>query len=672
MPNLIYFYLIGLASTVVVPVVAFVAYLTAHARGQEYERLRRRLPEATRYEDLQMRLADLQMQHDDMATEISAAHQTIDEADRQRKWLEEHRQEIEQMRVEAEELERHRLKYDQVVSELAEKEQHLEELTRMLKANEFDLSQKQKRIEEEDKRFGDLQRQSERATTELDAVRQRTEAAEAGLKEAREAELQAKEGAAVAKAEEAALRERVSDLVSRKEQLEAEVKGLEMRARQAAEAECSAEVRVKGLERQFADTTKRLKDMRDELVKIGGAVRTDEEALEELWKPAVNAEGFPEGAASLANERECLIAAERYLKDLALVFPQRTVWAFHTALKVADQTPLLVLAGISGTGKSLLPRRYAEAMGIHFLNVPVQPRWDGPQDLVGFFNYLENRYKATDLLRALLQFDPYCKQWAPKDYEHFLDERMLLVLLDEMNLARVEYYFSEFLSRLEIRRDIDADHAADRSMASLTLDLGEVGSADSREVFVDTNVMFVGTMNEDESTMTLSDKVVDRAALIRFGRPRDLHVGEEPRYPERSRTYLPRKHWNRWINDGLKRQDSEITRESVTRLNDALARVGRPFGYRTRDAMLSYVKQYPDQSEAGLKNAVADQIEQRIMPKLRGLDATEDAAVEAIQAVLNLAEDLGDGQLVEAIEHARSGAAGHLFQWMGVPRTVED
>ena len=99
MPNLIYFYLIGLASTVVVPVVAFVAYLTAHARGREYGRLRRRLPEATRYEDLQMRLADLQTQHDDMASEISAAHQTIDEADRQRKWLEDHRQEIEQMRV---------------------------------------------------------------------------------------------------------------------------------------------------------------------------------------------------------------------------------------------------------------------------------------------------------------------------------------------------------------------------------------------------------------------------------------------------------------------------------------------------------------------------------------------------------------------------------------------
>jgi hypothetical protein len=57
------------------------------------------------------------------------------------------------------------------------------------------------------------------------------------------------------------------------------------------------------------------------------------------------------------------------------------------------------LAGVSGTGKSLLPRRYAEAMG--FLQIAVEPRWDSPQDLLGFYNYIEKNYRATDLARII-------------------------------------------------------------------------------------------------------------------------------------------------------------------------------------------------------------------------------------------------------------------------------
>ena len=120
-------------------------------------------------------------------------------------------------------------------------------------------------------------------------------------------------------------------------------------------------------------------------------------------------------------------------------------------MKIGDISPLVVLAGISGTGKSELPRRYAEGMGLHFVILPVQPRWDSPQDLFGFYNYLEKRYKATELARAMVQFELYNQTlWPlPTNWDHSRSDRMLLVLLDEMNLARVEYYFSEFLSRLE-------------------------------------------------------------------------------------------------------------------------------------------------------------------------------------------------------------------------------
>jgi hypothetical protein len=102
---------------------------------------------------------------------------------------------------------------------------------------------------------------------------------------------------------------------------------------------------------------------------------------------------------------------------------------------------------------------------------------------------------------------------------------MLLVLLDEMNLARIEYYFSDFLSRLEMRRGIDLDLAEYRRKAEIPLEIGRTGTTDSvMRVFVARNVFFVGTMNEDETTQSLSDKVVDRANVLRFGPPRRLTI----------------------------------------------------------------------------------------------------------------------------------------------------
>ena len=162
----------------------------------------------------------------------------------------------------------------------------------------------------------------------------------------------------------------------------------------------------------------------------------------------------------LTQEREAqdeFDALEQFKTDLrteGLVFPSRVINAFHTSLKCDDINPITVLAGVSGTGKTLLPMRYAEMMGMHRLVIAVQPRWDSPQDMFGFYNYLEKEYKATELSRSLIRMDKYNyrgNQFSMLDSD-WAKDRLLLVLLDEMNLARTEYYFSEFLSRLELRR----------------------------------------------------------------------------------------------------------------------------------------------------------------------------------------------------------------------------
>ncbi|MCB9858477.1 MAG: AAA family ATPase [Phycisphaerales bacterium] len=672
MPNLIYPYLIGLVSTIVIPIAALIAYITTNARRVEYERLRQRLPLATRYDDLAMRVADMEQESDELSAELADAHRVIAEAEEGQVWLQQHGEEIAQMRVEKEQLDRHRLEYEQVTSQLADQSEKLEDATKKLKLTEFEHEAKLKHLGEMEKRLANVGETVERAESELSKLRESIRLAEDSLQKAQKREIDAERKASEAEAKQKALAVQTKDLDDRRRELASSIKSLEKESSKLSTANAKAQAELDGLDIRLAETQSHLQELRAEARKRDRVLATSDEAFQELWRPTINGDEFPKGEQRDSDETGFINGCEEYLRDLGLVFPSRTVKAFHTALKTADQTPLLVLAGISGTGKSLLPRRYAEAMGMHFLSVPVQPRWDGPQDLLGFFNYLENRYKATELVRGLIQFDEHCNDWIPKSYEHFLDDRMLIVLLDEMNLARVEYYFSEFLSRLETRRDIDIDRPEDRHKASLLLDLGEIETGSPPRIFVDRNVMFVGTMNEDESTMTLSDKVIDRAAVMRFGRPKKLDNSTMNNgRAKRSTRYLPYETWSDWVDKGRNRAIPDVAEKAVLELNNALALVGRPFGYRTRDAILAYVRQYPDQNDRGWNNAVADQIEQRIMPKLRGVDLTDDSAANAVEAVLNLSTQLEDDALRTAIEDARATATGHLFTWAGVERDAD-
>lgn len=90
-----------------------------------------------------------------------------------------------------------------------------------------------------------------------------------------------------------------------------------------------------------------------------------------------------------ANESDFLNQFKDYLKAKGLTFSDRVINAFHTSLKVQDISALVILAGISGTGKSELPQAYGEFIGAPLVMLPVQPRWDSPQDLQGFLTILK-------------------------------------------------------------------------------------------------------------------------------------------------------------------------------------------------------------------------------------------------------------------------------------------
>jgi len=371
------------------------------------------------------------------------------------------------------------------------------------------------------------------------------------------------------------------------------------------------------------------------------------------------------------------IALENFKEDLRnrdLYFPSRVIDAFHTSLKCQSINPLTVLAGVSGTGKTLLPMKYAELMGLHSLVLPVQPRWDSPQDLFGFYNYLEKQYKATELSRALVRMDQYNYPVDDFGSEYgWPRERILMVLLDEMNLARTEYYFSEFLSKLELRRQVeDPENKAQREKGEVELDTGP-GLETSFRIWVPENVLFVGTMNEDETTQTLSDKVLDRSNVLRFGKPDKRKAGGNGESTSANRRFLSHDQWKSWRREIDEYAPwREETFAWTQRINNGLNRVGRPFGFRVEDAIDLYIANYPRvESDDRYKLAFADQIEQKIIPKLRGLDMGDPQTTTCLSETGVVIESLGDNELSNAFNEAvrESGNMG-MFTWRGVTRTL--
>lgn len=103
------------------------------------------------------------------------------------------------------------------------------------------------------------------------------------------------------------------------------------------------------------------------------------------------------------NENEWLQGIMNNCSESGFKFKKRLYYSFHTSLKTSDMSPLTVLAGVSGTGKSKLPQLYSKFGGLYFLSIPVKPDWDSPQSLFGYFNSIEKRFNATTLLRACLE-----------------------------------------------------------------------------------------------------------------------------------------------------------------------------------------------------------------------------------------------------------------------------
>lgn len=449
------------------------------------------------------------------------------------------------------------------------------------------------------------------------------------------------------------------------EQLRNDIKELQTKKKDFENQISSIEEKISDMKAQEIELNNRIKELNNLIKSSSVDVNTGKHRWEDLEREVVSIPQTP--VYNEEKENEWLERFGDTLNQNGIKFNQRTLCAFHTGLKVADASPIVVLAGISGTGKSLLPRLYAHACGMNYLQVAVQPRWDSPQDMLGFYNYMEHRFKATELSRFLWQFDTYNNQKAAQKFHD--KEPMNMILLDEMNLARVEYYFSDMLSKLEVRRGLSSENEKQRRAAEIEIECGASDKdTETRRLFVGSNMLFVGTMNEDETTQTLSDKVMDRSNVLRFGRPQELesHPNIEGFLNSYEDRLLTKTHWNSWQNNNSRNEDR--LRETMEALNDCMANLGRPFAHRVWQAVESYVLNYPVLDGSSADCAIADQIEMKILPKLQGLEKEDSRVKEQLDKIGDIIESLADDDLINAYRMANEDASNPFFQWHGIVR----
>jgi hypothetical protein len=327
-------------------------------------------------------------------------------------------------------------------------------------------------------------------------------------------------------------------------------------------------------------------------------------------------------ATDKVEELQWLDGISKSCIDYGLRFPRRILHAFHTALKTSEWSPMTVLAGVSGTGKSELPRLYSHFGGINFLSLSVQPNWDSQESMLGFFNSIDNKFDAQPVLRLLAQ----SQKAQAEDYPLGLEDVMSLILMDEMNLAHVELYFAEFLSKLELRRGRKGNE-----VPSLEVKLG--AGIQHYDLPLGRNVLWAGTMNQDETTKSLSDKVLDRGIVINFPRPTTLERRRQLKPLGDQAPLLSRKLWESWWCRETKFNDDQILpfKGFIEEMNTSLSKVGRALGHRVWQSIEYYMSNYPDVLEAqrsnddaglgkAMKIAFEDQLVQKVMPKLRGIE----------------------------------------------------
>jgi 5-methylcytosine-specific restriction enzyme B len=262
---------------------------------------------------------------------------------------------------------------------------------------------------------------------------------------------------------------------------------------------------------------------------------------------------------------------------------------FHLNLTALDDKHFVILNGISGTGKTQLCRLYAnavygldyEAENPYLTIIPVRPDWMDATALFGYYSSFEKKYIMTAFLQVLISAQK------ERDKPHF-------IVLDEMNLARVEYYLSDYLSAVESRKEILLHNRED------VTDIPQ-------KISIPPNVYVLGTINVDETTHSLSDKVLDRAFVMTLS---DVDFD----------------HYWSTLDQAVKAMMSNEY-EILCDIHNDLKSFDLHFGYRTMNEMIQKLvrnKELDEEFSLDSMSALDRVISEKMLPKLRGDERIAD------------------------------------------------
>ncbi|QFT87785.1 AAA domain (dynein-related subfamily) [Bacillus sp. THAF10] len=297
-----------------------------------------------------------------------------------------------------------------------------------------------------------------------------------------------------------------------------------------------------------------------------------------------------------------------YTKDAGLLYKKENLVNFHTAMKSSS---LVILSGMSGTGKTKLVELYSQSLGLkgeQLTFIPVSPSWTSDSDLIGYADTLNMVYRPGDsgLINALRKAED------DKD-------RLYVICFDEMNLARVEHYFSQFLSILEMDPGKRVLRLYNDDLESRLYNSAQYPPT----IVIRENVLFVGTVNMDESTYHFSDKVLDRANVLSL---EVVPFSEMKNLPEKKKGMVVRadevdfdafesfQYKNKSLN--LDEQELAILWDIHQYMQNVNKQVG--VGPRIVKQIDQYLGNLPTQEFILREDAFDLQVVQRILTKVRG------------------------------------------------------
>ena len=319
---------------------------------------------------------------------------------------------------------------------------------------------------------------------------------------------------------------------------------------------------------------------------------------------------------------------ENYIKNQGYNYTYNQLSNLYLSLKTK---PFTILAGISGTGKSKIIKLLADSINADYTLISVRPDWNDSTDLIGYKN-LDDKFIKGQLTKTIL------KAQQNKNKPH-------LICLDEMNLARVEYYLSDYLSIIESRKKVGQDIRTDSIVEYQE-------NNETIKLHIPDNIYIIGTVNMDDTTVQFSRKVLDRANTIEFS---DVDLdnlffenNEEIEALNISNDFLKTTYLKTMDIELEYRDYAKEVNKKIIEINEILKKSQKQFAYRVRDEILFYLVENKKANLLDEDTAFDYQIMQKILPAING---SEQSVYQVLIDLLNFILETNDIETVEEAEN---------------------